>query len=278
MGELTAQEHFRAGRLDEAVISAMAAVKAAPGYGVARMTLAQLLCFQGEFERADTHLDLAASKDPKLSMMATLCRQLMRAEQARRELFTAGRPPEFLAPPGKTVELMLRATIETRQKNASGALALLEEAEIARPRVPGTSGCVAFDDFFDLDDQFSGVLEALTSTGKYYWIPTDTISCVSFEKPMTRFHFLWLPTKVKVRGGSDGVVYVPAIYPLEAEGEQKTAARLGRITEWFGGDNSPVRGVGQRLFQIGGAQKTMLEIGSIEFSGQATTAGEPAHA
>jgi type VI secretion system protein ImpE len=51
-----------------------------------------------------------------------------------------------------------------------------------------------------------------------------------------------------------------------ASGEADETVRLGRFTDWRGGDGEPVRGVGQRTFLVGQESRTILEIQEITFN------------
>src|SRR3954447_2579846 len=106
-----ATEAYKAGKLAEAVAAALEAVKAAPADRGKRFFLAELLVFAGDLERADKQLDVLFKPDSPDLPMVTLFRQLIRAETARREFFTQGRVPEFLAQPSEGVKLHLEASI-----------------------------------------------------------------------------------------------------------------------------------------------------------------------
>jgi type VI secretion system protein ImpE len=68
-----------------------------------------------------------------------------------------------------------------------------------------------------------------------------------------------------VRDGPDGEVFLPALY-AGASAESDNRLRLGRMTEWRGDDNEPVRGAGQRIFWVGGEERPILEIKTLSFN------------
>src|SRR5262249_14919690 len=86
---------FYAGPPTEATAAAAEEVRKQASDLAARLFLTELLCFAGDLERADKQLDLISSQDPKQGYGVALVRQLIRAEQARQQLFTEGRLPEF---------------------------------------------------------------------------------------------------------------------------------------------------------------------------------------
>src|SRR5689334_9834599 len=62
---MNAQEHYRAGHLQEALAAATADVKSHPADTTRRGFLCELLCFAGDWERADRQLDALAQQDPE---------------------------------------------------------------------------------------------------------------------------------------------------------------------------------------------------------------------
>ena len=79
---MTASELFRAGRLKEAIAAALDQVRNSPTETGPRLFLSELLCFSGELERADNHLDAIGQSDPQIIPWIATFRQLIRAEQA----------------------------------------------------------------------------------------------------------------------------------------------------------------------------------------------------
>jgi len=267
MGEaMTPGALFQAGRLDDAVAAANALVRAAPAEAAPRLLLAELLLFQGNMQRADTLLDALTTMEPSIALPVAAFRQLLRAEAARRQVWTEGRVPEFLSTPPAHVLRLLEALVALRAGDAAEAARLAGEAEAARPPCSGTVDGAAFDDFRDADDLCAGVLEVLTTTGKYFWIPTERILAAEFHAPERPRDLYWRRVTLSVRDGPDGDVFVPALYLAQGEG-QPDAIRLGRATEWVDGAGGPVRGLGQRMFLIGEEGRTVMELASLAFSG-----------
>lgn len=264
MGD-TPGQLFQAGKLQEAVAAATQAVKAKPADPDRRGLLAEFLLFAGALERADTQFDTLSTQNPEAAVSVALIRQIIRGEQARRQLFGDGRPPEFLdVPPPDALRLKLEAVVALRDGRAADALALCEQAEDARAPLRGTHNGAAFDDFRDLDDIFGGMFEVVTSTGKYFWVPADKVERMEFHPPERPRDLLWRRASVNVRGGPDGDVFIPTIYPGLAD-DAADALRMGRVTEWSEDEGAPVRGSGQRSFLVGEECLPILQLGVLEF-------------
>jgi type VI secretion system protein ImpE len=260
----TAGALFRAGKLADAVAAANVAVRKAPSDLAPRVLLAELLLFAGNLERADVILDAGSSVDPQAAVVIAEFRQLVRAEMARRQQRRDGRLPEFLGEPTATLATILQATIALRAGDAAEAAALAQKAETLRPRVTGSVDGKAFDDFRDADDLQAGYFEVLTTTGKYFWIPTERIESINFDKPKRARDLYWRRVNMSVRSGPDGVVYLPALYGDDDPG-LSDELRLGQATDWIEISEALVRGAGQRMFLVGNDTVPAMDITEITF-------------
>ena len=67
---------------------------------------------------------------------------------------------------------------------------------------------------------------------------------------------------------------LPGLYPGSSSSADD-AIRLGRKTEWIGGDGGTVRGLGRKLFLVGDEARTLLELGEVKFTfgGEGSPAG-----
>jgi type VI secretion system protein ImpE len=261
---MTPSELYQAGRLAEAVDAALQAVKKHPTDTARRGLLCELLCFTGDLERADKQLETIGQQDPSSMVGVSMFRQLLRAETARQQFFREGRLPEFLGEITPLLQRHLEASVCLREGDPQQAAGILAEAEAQRPPVQGICDGTAFDDLRDLDDLTAPLLEVLTSTGKYFWVPMERVEWLEFHPPQRPQDLLWRRAHMVVAGGPDGEVFLPALYP-HSPASQDDQLRLGRGTQWTGGDGAPVQGLGQRIFLVGDQDKTILELKQIEF-------------
>jgi type VI secretion system protein ImpE len=259
--QLLGKELFDAGKLADAAAAATEDVRKNPTDMQRRLFLAELLCFQGEIERADNQLDVILRQQPDAVLVLQL-RQVLRAEKHRQECYSAGRPPAFLAEPPEHVRLLLKSLTFDREGDPASALAAAEEAEAARPVVSGICDAQPFTGWRDLDDLSAGVLEVLTGNGSYYWVPFESVERVEFHPPIAPRDLIWRRASLTVCNGPDGEVFVPALYVGSCSASDDSL-RLGRATDWVD-TGGPVRGVGQRMFMIGGDDRPLLSIGTIE--------------
>lgn len=261
---MTPGELYQAGQLTEALEAAQADVKKHPSDTSRRGLFCEMLCFAGQFDRADQQLDTMGKQDPDSMIGVINFRQLLRAETARQQFFAEGRVPEFLSEPGGTLKKQLEASIAIREGQQDEAARLLQEAEEARVHASGVCDGEPFSDWRDLDDLTAAVFEVLTNTGKYYWIPIERFELIEFRAPERPRDLIWRRAHIVVTDGPDGEVFLPALYPQTGDSDDDQL-RLGRGTTWSGDDQSPVRGVGQRMYLVGDDTRSIMQLKQVEF-------------
>ncbi len=252
------------GKLDEAADAAVDFVRNNPSDAAGREILAELFCLRGDLERADKQCETILIQHPGAALSASLLRQLIRAETARRECWRDGRLPEFIGEAGDVCQKSLAALLAFRSHAATEATDILANLQESHPALTGTCNGVAFDEFRDLDDMCAGFWEVLTSTGKYYWIPLERILSAEFAPVSRPRDLYWRQCTLAVEEGPEGVVYVPSIY-IDTDLSQESDERLGRATSWIEEDGAPVRGIGQRTFLAGEEELGIMQIEAITF-------------
>ncbi len=268
--ETSAAALFREGKLDAAIAAANEAVRRAPGDFAARVFLAELLLFAGNLERSDVILDAAQRTEPGAAVAVAEFRQLLRAESARRQLFREGRVPQFLGEPEPALKASLAALVALRAGEHEEAARRAAEAEALRPRASGVWGtgpeAVRFEDFRDADDLCAGFFEVLTTTGKYYWIPTERVASLEFHPPRRPRDLAWRRARLSVALGPEGEVCLPVVYDGREE-SLEDQFRLGKATEWREQKGGLVLGVGHRLFLLGEEAHGIMDLSTLRFGG-----------
>ena len=265
---MNANELFEAGKLYDAIDSLGQELRSKPTDVVKRAFLAELLCFAGVWERADKQLDVIGHQDPEYMPGVVLLRQLLRAAEARQQFFSDGRLPEFLEAPSQNenIQAYLKMGVLLREEQIQETDDLLATIEQQRQPLKGICNDNPFTDFRDLDDVTAGLLEVLTSNGKYFWIALNQIQSIEFHPPKRPRDLLWRPARLMLKDDiPEGNVFIPTIYPTSAKNDQELAS-LGRLTDWHKYDGSAtVRGVGQRMFLVGEDAINIMDIQVIKF-------------
>ncbi|HEY4360169.1 MAG TPA: type VI secretion system accessory protein TagJ [Bryobacteraceae bacterium] len=243
-----AKELFQAGKLNEAIAALSAELRDNPTDVRRRTFLFELLCFQGEYDRAEKHLHVLAGAGPDAQLGAVLYFSALHAERLRHDLFAKKEYPSV--PAGGVPE-----PDDTRG---------------------GTINGTPFESFEDSDPRVGSRLE-LFAAGAYLWIPFAHIESIEVEAPRRLRDLLWIPALVRTgpafRGTELGEVLLPVMAPFSFRSSDDNV-RLGRATEWVEQDGLSVP-LGQRMFSVDGEDFPILELRKVEFTAAAESAATP---
>ncbi len=235
---MTAKELFDAGKVREAEVALGAHLRRNPADAAERTFLFELLCFSGQYERAEKQLGILAQGSPEAELGAVLYYSALHAEKTRQEMFRTEAFPQAPAP---------------------------------EPH-PGTLNGKPFQSIADADPTIGARLEVYAA-GAYTWIPFRHIASVHIEPPRRLRDTLWTPAFVLTgstfKGTDIGEVIIPAIYPFSWKSPDPSVW-LGRTTEWVADDEGHQFPVGQKMFVVDGEEVPLLEIRSLEFASHAT--------
>jgi type VI secretion system protein ImpE len=261
----TSEELFREGKLREAIAAQTAAVRAAPADVNRRWFLVELLCFAEEWDRSDQLLDVISTQAEDIPGAVLRFRGLLRGEQTRRQVMHEGRAPRMIGQSAAQLEPVVEALLSLREGDLeAAAVKLAEVAHQSRPVAGVYDGTQSFDTFQDIDDVCAPLVEFITEGGEYHWVAVGDISLLD-ARPLQRARdLIWRPSRLEVRDGPAGDVYLPALYVSDGP-DIDDAIRLGRHTDWRETQGGPVRGVGQRTFLVGDDDVPIHELRRVEF-------------
>lgn len=260
---MKANELYKQGKLHEAIAEITNQIKSSPTDLDARMFFIELLCFAQQYDRADKQLETLGRQTTKAPITLALYRQILRGESAREQVLREGRAPELIGELPEYAKQTLEALVAQRLGQSDDTQNLIATAQSERPATPCKCNDQPVADFSDLDDRVAGVLECITNTGKYYWVPFNKIVSLEFNEPEVPLDLIWRKTQISVLGGPDGEVYVPTRYVSDPSDDE--ALLLGRATDWV--DDQPiVTGKGLRTFAVDEQEMTIMEIKSLSFA------------
>jgi type VI secretion system protein ImpE len=250
-----ATQHFKDGRLREALDAQILAVKAAPADHGKRLFLFELSAFAGDLDRARRQIDALSYDDPELEQGRVTYLKLLDAEDLRRKLFRDGVQPSFAADPPEHVAYRLDAIRLLREGRTAEAAEVLDQANAMAPPLSGSLNGKPFDGIRDADDLLGPVLEVMAQ-GKYLWLPLEQVTAVAMGPPRFPRDTIWAPARVVTTVGEEGEVFLPTLYAGSHE-HADDAIRLGRATSWT--EDAPVRGCGAKTFLVGDDGVGLLE-------------------
>lgn len=228
-------ELYRAGRLDEAIEALTGEVKEDPTDVRARTFLFELLCFNGDFDRAERQLGALAMRGKEAEAGTLLYRAVLNGERRRREMFAQEKVPP--------------------------------EAGVARP-AGGTLNGEAFSDISDADPRIGPHVEAFVG-GQYRWIPFAHLESLEIQEPKRLRDLLWIPAIVRAlpeHGGADiGEALLPVLTPLAFQ-DDEADVRLGRMTDFRALPDGREAPAGQKLWVVDDREIPLLEVRSLTIS------------
>jgi len=231
--QVTAKELFAAGKVKEAEKVLTAYLREHPSDKAQRIFLFELLCFAGEYARAEKQLSVLAGGGVESETGAIVYYAALHADKTRHELFE-------------------------KQAFPSGPTTC----------PPGTLNGKPFTELRDADPDIGARLEVFAA-GSYVWIPFEHIASVEMGKPERLRDTLWAPALVQAapsfKGMDLGEVLIPAIYPFSWK-DPDEAVWLGRVTEWTADEKGTEYPTGQKILLVDGEEIPFLEIRSIEFA------------
>ena len=238
---------FKAGQLTAAVAAQTEEVKRHPAEPDGRLFLFELLAFSGDLDRASKQLEAVDYHDMPRDAAVAIYRRLLDAERSRHNVFQEGETPRYLMDPPAHVEMRLDALRHWQAGESDAAKRLLAEAADQMPTLKGTLNEREFSLLVDCDDRFGTILEVMSITGAYFWVPLETVALLEVDEPQYPRDLLWLPAELELIDGQTGHVYLPTLYPGTCR-QADDMLKLGRQTDWSLSDAEPVRGWGQRMY------------------------------
>jgi type VI secretion system protein ImpE len=229
-----ARQLFEAGRVREATQELAAALRECPTDVAARTFLFELLCFSGEYDRADKQLSVLARDGKDAETGAIVYYAALHAEKTRHDLFAKESFPA------------------TREEKSPA----------------GTLNGKPFTSLRDADPDIGARLEVFAA-GAYLWIRFEHIASIEIPPPARLRDTLWTPALVRAgpsfKGTELGEVLIPAIYPFSWKSDDE-AVWLGRLTTWVADDRGREYPSGQKILLADGEEIPFLEIRSLMFT------------
>lgn len=240
---MNTKELFEAGKLDETIDAVGAELRSKPTDLQRRTFLFELLCFRGDYERAEKQLALLADQSKEAGLGTLLYRGAIAAEQTRTEMFEKERFPLSDAAP-----------------------------------VTGTLNGKPFTSLSDADPRIGPRLEVFAA-GDYLWIAFADIALLEIDPPKRLRDLLWTPARLKTgpsfKDRDLGEVLLPSLAPLTAF-HPDDPVRLGRSSEWCADENGREAPYGAKMLLVDGEELPLLELRRLEIETAEPAAEAPA--
>jgi type VI secretion system protein ImpE len=232
------QELYRAGHLTDAIKALSAELRENPTDVRRRTFLFELLCFAGEYERADKQLEVLAQAGPQSEMGVLLYRSALFAERQRQDVFERGEFPS-------------------------------KQSDDDSPDRGGTANGKSFSYFADADPRTGAKLE-IFAAGNYLLLPLEHVASIEIPPPKKLRDLIWSPAAVRTtpafKGTELGEVLLPVLAPFSWRHPDE-AVRLGRMTVWEKPQGSEYQiPFGQKMWMVDDEEISFLELRALEFN------------
>jgi len=228
-----AKDLFAAGHVSEAITVLGAWLRDNPADVPQRTFLFELLCFAGQYDRAEKQLSVLSQGGKEAQLGATVYYAALHAEKERNELFRSQSFP----------------------------------ATQASDQFAGTLNGKPFKTFRDADPDIGARLEVYAA-GAYLWIPICHIASINMEAPKHLRDTIWpsamVMTGPSFKGTELGQVIIPAIYPFSWK-DSDESVWLGRSTVWGADEEGREYPSGQKVFLVDGEEFPLLDIRTLQF-------------
>ena len=236
---MTAKQLFDAGKVHDAEVALAAHLRDRPTDVESRTFLFELLCFSGQYDRAEKQLGVLSEGSKEAELGAVLYYSALHAEKTRHDLFRKEEYPSVAA--------------------------------AASPA--GKLNGKPFQSIRDADPAVGARLEVYAA-GAYLWIPFQHIASMQMQPPRRLRDTLWSPAVVLTgpdfKGTDIGEVLIPAVYPFSWKSDDESVW-LGRTTEWVSDDQGHEYPVGRKMFVVDDEEVPLLEFRSLEFASDASS-------
>ena len=229
-----AKDLLAAGKVSEAITFLGAWLRDNPADVSQRTFLFELLCFAGQYDRAEKQLSVLSQGTKEAQLGATMYYAALHAERDRNELFRTQAFPKTEA----------------------------------SDQLSGTLNGKPFTSFRDADPDLEARLEVYAA-GAYLWIPFRHIAAISLDPPKHFRDLMWPSAMVQTgpsfKGTELGQVIIPAIYPFSWK-DPDESVWLGRSTVWGADEEGREYPSGQKVFLVDGEEFPLLELRTLEFN------------
>lgn len=253
------KEMLQQGRLTEVIAHIETVLRDDPLNADLKSTLIELLCINGELERADKMLNGIVQKHPDFLVGALNLRQLIRAEQSRQDFINGKGIPNIF---GKS-DAHTKAFMALRLAINEGEQAVITKAgaalETARPQLALTINEQAHSEVRDLDDSLGGFIEIFGTDGKYYVAQLAEIEYIHFKPVNSIIEQVWRRVELSIKDGPSGEAHIPVVYGASVSDAEK----LGRETDWHQSAPEVMTGVGQKMWFVDDQALPMTEFTRI---------------
>jgi type VI secretion system protein ImpE len=227
---MNATQLFRDGKLQETIDAVTSLVRNDPANTKNRTFLFELLCFNGDYDRAEKQLDALLDSREEAMRGIVLYKATIHAQKTRESFFE-----------------------NKEYQNSSEETAPVTGCELNGKK---------FEAVKDVDPRVGARLEVYAG-GSFMWIPFQHIQSIHIPEPKRLRDLLWAPAQLKTAPTFEqsdlGEVFLPVL-TADASQDESEKVRLGRETYFARDEDGLEIPVGQKMLLVGEEELPLLEV------------------
>jgi len=249
---------IREGKLTDALSCCATELQDEPLNFDIRSIYAELLCINGELEKADKQLDFMVQKNPEFAVGAVNLRHLIRAQQSRVDFYQGNGIPKLFhdADELDTLFLKMHVALLENEVNEAAESALKMEALRTTISQDDSTG------IRDLDDTLGPYLEVLGTNGEFYLANFNEIETLRVQPNESLLESIWLRVEITIKDGPSGTAHLPLVYANSNSDIEK----LGQVSDWEELKDEFIIGKGMKMLFVNDEAITIpnLKINALE--------------
>lgn len=246
---------IQTGQLQEAISHCQTILKKQPQDTDIRSAYIELLCINGDLDKADNQINLLINQAPQTAVGGKNVQQLIRAQQARIDFYQGAATAEVFSAPDAELAAIVALQLAKNEQDQTGILKQCQALEQARflvnPSLPR-----------DLDDTLAGYLEVFGTNGKFYLVKIAEINLLQWQPASSILEQVWRRVHIDINNGPSGDAFIPMTY-IDSCTE---AEKLGRETDWMALNDAEdealimYQGIGQKMLLVGEAAQPLASL------------------
>lgn len=239
-------------------------IRANPQLAEPRALFVQVLCMEGEWERAAAQADALLRLSPASALFCTTVSGLIAAEQQRARVFAGECAPEWAGPqPAYAADVCAALRAYGSGDTAAAAAATRRVTDALEPVPAALDGAAPQPWLIDADARLAGVVEYLKD-GHYCLVGQGEIKSLELAAPTHPVELLWPHVRICLRSGDVLVGRTTGRYPLG--GEEEPALLAMQESAWQEPAPDLYLGSGQHCWATEEGVVPVLTVSRIEFS------------
>lgn len=243
---MSVREHLDKGQLHSAIAAVDAAIRKNPLDYRQRTTLFTLLCYVGDFSRAEQQLAVLGQESDDAARGTGIYKGLLAASSARDRVLRGEAPGQCLLAEPHYLASQRQAILEIARGDLDAAIEALNSVAELRPTQQMRIG-EQVGTLWDADVRVGPFLEIFVQD-QYYWLPFEQLRGLRIPPPVHLRDLLWAPVVIELDAGPLQA-FMPVLYP-ESHKSADQLIQLGRKTIWADNSHGLSIGQGARLISL----------------------------